>query len=287
MFVRTGHRLARFTVIVATVAVAACGDSSSSTSETTATQTDESVTQTLAPGPVTVVAVGDSLTAGEGDDEGLGFVGRLTESIGDELGRAESTAVNLGQSGWDSTMMVDGAEGSPAQLSQAVEEVRTAADGGAAVLATVLIGSNDLWYLYDFGPEEGTPSADEDAAVETLRTNLDRTVEELQQAGAFVVVGLPDDQSIRPGVADLDRLQEILPSVTADEVVQMSALAERFDRTAEEVAADHGALTVDTNDPFWADEATMADDGIHPNAAGYEQLAALWFEVIAPTLAAG
>ena len=61
-------------------------------------------------------------------------------------------------------------------------------------------------------------------------------------------------------------------------------LADRLDETAEEVATARGAMIVDTNDPFWADQSTMADDGIHPNAAGYTQLAALWMEVIEPIL---
>jgi lysophospholipase L1-like esterase len=191
--------------------------------------------------------------------------------------------VNLGQSGWDSTMLVDGQEGAPSQLTQAVDEVRRAADSGRAVLATVLIGSNDLWYLYNSGPENSS-AADEDAAVATYRKNLDRTVRELQNVGAFVVVGLPHDQTQNPGVAELDRLHEFLPSITAEEVEQMSRLAKRLDRTAEEVAGDHGALTVDTNDSFWADPSKMADDGIHPNGAGYTDLAALWMRVIEPAL---
>jgi lysophospholipase L1-like esterase len=278
MLQRSYRRLAGFAVVLAMAGGAACGDSSSPTARSTAAR------EQLAPGPVTVVALGDSLTAGDGDDSGQGYAGRLTEAIGAEPGRANSTLVNFGQSGWDSTMLVDGQEGTPAQLTQAVDEVHRAADSGRALLATVLIGSNDLWYLYEYGPADGTPAGAEDAAVATYRKNLDRTVRELQDAGAFVIIGLPDDQSLRPGVADLDRLHDLLPNVTAEEVDQMSRLAERLDRTAEEVAADHAALTVDTNGSFWADPSKMADDGIHPNGAGYEDLAALWMNVIKPAL---
>ena len=104
----------------------------------------------LKSGPVTVIALGDSLTAGDGDDTGKGFVGRLTEAIAARPGREGSTLTNLGQSGWDSTMMVNGYDGGPqAQLPQAVAKARAAAPG--AVLATVLIGSNDLWYVYQNG----------------------------------------------------------------------------------------------------------------------------------------
>jgi lysophospholipase L1-like esterase len=236
----------------------------------------------LPPGPVTVIALGDSLTSGDGDDAGQGFVGRLTEDIGSRPGREGSTLVNLGQSGWDSTAVVDGQDGAPAPLAQAVDAARAAAPG--AVLATVLIGSNDLWYVYQNGTEDPTPRADEDAAAATYRTNLDRAVRELRDAGAVVVVGLPDDQSVRPGVADIARLHELLPDVTEEEVGRMSALSEVLAQAATEVAAEHGVPTVDTDDPFWADPATMADDGIHPNAAGYTTMAARWVAAVDPLL---
>jgi lysophospholipase L1-like esterase len=240
---------------------------------------------TLAAGPVTVVALGDSLTAGDGDDSGQGgYAGRVAEAIATRAGREGSTLVNLGQSGWTSDGLVSGQDGAPGELGLAVDAVRTAKAGGAAVLATVLIGSNDLWYVYEYGPEGGTTAAEEDAAVDTYRANLDRTVGELQAAGALVVVGLPDDQSLRTGVADHDRLTQLLSNVTVEEVGQMSRLSGRLADTAKEVAAAHGALVVDTNDPFWADQSTMAEDGIHPNAAGYTEMAALWMEVIEPVL---
>jgi lysophospholipase L1-like esterase len=239
----------------------------------------------LAAGPVTVIALGDSLTAGEGDDAGKGFVGRLTEAIAARPGREGSKLTNLGQSGWDSSMMVNGYDGGPqAELPQAVAAARAAAPG--AVLATVLIGSNDLWYVYQNGAVNPTPRAEEDALVTTYRANLERTLTELQAAGAVVVVGLPDDQSARPIAVDMGRLNQQLSDVTAEEVGKMSTLAGVLDRTAAEVAAAHGAPTVDTNDPFWADPARMADDGIHPNAAGYTALAEMWMGGVAPLLGA-
>ena len=211
---------------------------------------------TLAAGPVTVIALGDSLTAGDGDDAGKGFVGRLTEAIAARPGREGSTLTNFGQSGWDSTMMVSGQDGgAPAELPQAVAAARAAAPG--AVLATVLIGSNDLWYVYQNGAVDPTPRAEEDAMVATYRANLERTLTELQAAGAVVVVGLPDDQSARPISADMGRLNQQLSAVTAEEVGKMSTLAGVLGRTATEVAAAHGVRTVDTNDPFWADPARM------------------------------
>lgn len=238
---------------------------------------------TLAPGPVTVIGLGDSLTAALGDETGRGFVGRIQEAVAARSGREASTLLNLGQSGWTSTDMVTGQDGGgAAELPQAVAAARAAAP--AAVLATVLIGSNDLWYVYQYGTADPTASADEDAAVTAYRTNLERTVTEMQAAGAVVVVGLPDDQSLRPIAKDLTRLHEQLSDVTAEEIGRMSALAAVLARTAREVAAAHGAPVVDTNGPFWAEAATMDPDGIHPNPAGYTELAARWTAVVDPML---
>lgn len=276
-------RSPRATVLVLLLAAAAACGAQVVPGSPSASGAAPQATAALAPGPVTVIALGDSLTAGDGDDAGKGFVGRLTEAIGARPGREGSTLVNLGQSGWDSTMMVSGQDGGgAAQLPQAVDAARAAAP--AAVLATVLIGSNDLWYVYQNGTVNPTPSADEDAAVATYRANLERTVTELQAAGAVVVVGLPDDQSVRPIATDIARLNQQLSEVTAEEVGKMSALAKTLARTAGEVAAAHGVRTVDTNDPFWADPTKMAEDGIHPNAAGYTQLSARWTDGVAALL---
>jgi lysophospholipase L1-like esterase len=236
----------------------------------------------LTPGPVTVIALGDSLTAGVGDDAGQGFVGRITDAIGAKPGREGSTLLNLGQSGWTSTEMIDGQQGAPGELKQAVDTARAARPG--SVLATVLIGSNDLWSVYQNGTVNPSPSADEDAAVATYRTNLDRTVTEMQAAGAVVVVGLPDDQSVRPSYADITRLNAQLPDITEEEVRKMADLSRVFDRTVTEVAAAHGVRTVDTNDPFWADPSRMDPDGIHPNTTGYTEMATRWMKAVDPLL---
>lgn len=236
----------------------------------------------LAPGPVTLIALGDSLTAGAGDESGQGFVGRIGAAIAAKPGREASTLVNLGQSGWTSTELIDGQAGSPGELKQGVDAARAAPPG--SVLATVLIGSNDLWYVYQYGTVNPTPSAEEDAAVAAYRKNLDRTMTEMQAAGAVVVVGLPDDQSVRPAYADIKRLNEQLPDITEEEVRKMSDLSKVLARVAGEVAGAHGVRTVDTSDPFWADPSKMDPDGIHPNATGYELMTTQWMKAVDPLL---
>lgn len=66
---------------------------------------------TLVPipdGPLTIVALGDSLTEGDGDQpgEGGGYPVRLQKSINEV--RPNSRIINLGKSGWDSEQMVEG-----------------------------------------------------------------------------------------------------------------------------------------------------------------------------------
>lgn len=231
----------------------------------------------LADGPVTVVSLGDSLTAGEGDEDGLGFPGDLTALIDAAPGRSGSTLVNLGMSGWDSTMMVEGGWNGPSQLDAAVAETTAAVAAGSPVLVTILIGSNDMWFLYD-------GSGDEDAAAEVYRANLERTVRELTEAGAVVVVGLPNDPSLLLATQDIAYLNNYLPNITEEEVQLMSPMSDRLGSIVAEIAAAYGARIVDTESALWADETLMADDLIHPNSAGYAVLADLWFAVIQPLL---
>jgi lysophospholipase L1-like esterase len=51
------------------------------------------------------------------------------------------------------------------------------------------------------------------------------------------------------------------------------------------LAAQYGALTVDFYDSaIFSDPSTLIEDGNHPNPAGYDLVAELWFEVLRPIL---
>jgi len=102
-------------------------------------------------GALTIAALGDSLTAGECDDSGLGgYPGRL-QTLGESL-RPGTRIVNLGHSGWSTADLINGLNGDPSPLAQAVAMHPQA--------ALVWIGSNDLWYLYEYGPDPMTPEAE-------------------------------------------------------------------------------------------------------------------------------
>jgi lysophospholipase L1-like esterase len=256
----------------------------SSTGSSTRTGADPSAAPSAgainadAKGAVTLIALGDSLTAGQGDDSERGFPARIADAL-TASGRPVSQVVNLGRSGWDSQQVLDGGDGDRSQLVAAQEAIAQARQEGADVIATVLVGSNDLWRLYD--PEAETTAADERDNLERYRRNLQTTVRTLRAAGATVVVGINDDQSKRPIMADRTMRQNTLPGVTDDEVGRMSEQAGRYAEVVREVAAANGALVADFFDaPFFRNPATLNEDGIHPNTQGYDQMAKIWIDAL-------
>jgi lysophospholipase L1-like esterase len=227
---------------------------------------------TLPAGPVTIVALGDSLTQGDGDDTGRGYTQRLLDMV--NAIRPGSTMTNLGQSGWNSDALINGDQGLSGQLPRALEELETAAAEGRGAVALVWIGSNDLWYLYEFG--EGT---DENDAVdaEHFAANMDMILGQLRAAGAQVIVASLDDQSKRP----VALRGEAFPAITPDELNRMSQQVMRYNEIITEKAAQHGALTVDFySTDIFTNPATLYDDGNHPNPAGYDIIAQKWFDAL-------
>ena len=65
----------------------------------------------------------------------------------------------------------------------------------------------------------------------------------------------------------------------------MSAQVERYNDAIRDVAQRYGATIVDFYDTtVFTSSATLAEDGNHPNAAGYDRIADLWFAAIEPAL---
>jgi lysophospholipase L1-like esterase len=91
--------------------------------------------------PVTVVALRDSLTVGDGDEAGGGYPSRLLKKLSNEA--PGSTLKNLAQSGWTSDDLIN------TQLAPAVAALQ-AAPRDAPRLALIWIGSNDLFGLYNY-----------------------------------------------------------------------------------------------------------------------------------------
>ncbi|HEY3232252.1 MAG TPA: SGNH/GDSL hydrolase family protein [Roseiflexaceae bacterium] len=237
---------------------------------------DDSVSDPLPPGPVTIVALGDSLTAGDGDNlEQGGYPGRLLHLV--QQRRAGSSMTNLGRSGWNSDALINGDQGLAGQLGQAETALGQAIADGQGAVALVWIGSNDLWYLYDFGV--GSDQGDVDDLAH-YTANFDMIVSRLHATGARVVVALLDDQSRRP-VATSGAYSNITPA----ELARMSQQVMRYNAAISAEAAQHGASTVDFyHTTIFTDPAMLADDGNHPNAVGYDAVTQIWFAAFDPLL---
>lgn len=209
-------------------------------------------------GALTIVALGDSLTEGEGDESeaGGGYPARLARAI-NEL-RPNSQVINLGKSGWTSTEMIEG-------------QLPTALEAGPS-LALVWIGSNDLWQ--NNGPEQ------EAAELARYTASIDQALRALTERGARVYIALLDDQSQRPYTTSPDGA-----GLSPEGVAYMSRLGSLFNEAIRAKAAEYGAATVDFyNTTIFTDPATLAADGVHPNARGYDQIAQIWFEALRPDL---
>lgn len=231
----------------------------------------------LPAGPVHIVALGDSLTQGDGDDSGRGYPGRLLEMV--NAVRPDSTLSNFGQSGWSSDAIINGDQGLESQLTRAVSELQDASSQGKAALALVWIGSNDLWYLYEFGGD--IDDAGDASDAQRFEANIDTILSQLRGTGAQVVIALLDDQSKRP----IALKGEAFVAITPDEMSRMSVHVDVYNQIIRDKAAQYGALTVDFySTDIFTNPATLYDDGNHPNQAGYDIIAQKWFDAISPIL---
>jgi lysophospholipase L1-like esterase len=231
----------------------------------------------LPSGPLTIVALGDSLTQGDGDNSGLGYPARLLALVNSV--RPDSTMTNLGQSGWNSDALIQGDQGIESQLDRAVAELQAATSQGKVAVAFVWIGSNDLWYLYEYGGDINAEGNVQDSLH--FATNMDLIISRLRNTGAAVFVALLDDQSQRPVALK----GEAFTSVTQDELGQMSLQVQRYNEIINEKSAQYGARVVDFyNTDIFTNPTTLYDDGNHPNQAGYKLIAQKWYEALFPLL---
>ena len=231
-------------------------------------------TSTLDVRPITIVALGDSLTEGDKDDspEGGGWPRRLQPLI--DAHRPGSRVINLARAGWTSTDLLSGADGELNQIDRAVAELRQA---NGVKVATVWIGANDLFYLYEFG--DPTPQV-EQRDLDRFTRNLDTIVRRLSETGARVFIALLHNPS-------QGRVQTsgVFMSTSAEEWVRMSKQAQRYNEIIRATAAKYGTVLVDIPaTKIFITPALMFEDGIHPNARGYDELARVWWNALRDTV---
>ncbi len=230
--------------------------------------------------PVTLVAVGDSLTACDGDDgSGGGYPARVLTML--QAAYPSSTLSNRAISGDTTQDLIN------KQLDAAVSDLN-AAPAGNRKIAIVWIGSNDLFGLYENNVSLCAEYFShlslldcEDTLIEESCANADEILSRIKATGASIYIALLDDQSKRPVIADVSLRSGVFPNITDEEVSRMSAQIANYNNKVKTYAAAHGAVTVDFfNTTIFENSSTLSSDGNHPNGAGYDAIARIWYEAI-------
>jgi lysophospholipase L1-like esterase len=223
--------------------------------------------------PVTLVAVGDSLTAGDGDDgSGGGYPARLLTML--QSDHPGSTLSNRAISGDTTQDLIN------KQLADAVSDLN-AAPAGNLKIAIVWIGSNDLFGLYagdvctEYYPDLQTC---EQTEMGISYDNVNTILRDIKATGASIYIALLDDQTKRPVIADESIRNDFFPGITNDEVPRMSAQIASYNN---QIKIHAGTATVDFfNTTIFENPSTLSDDGNHPNGAGYDAIAQIWYQAI-------
>lgn len=231
----------------------------------------------ITSGPINLIAIGDDLTRGVGDNIGRGYPGRLLELVSQI--RPNSTVINFGQPGWTSDDLNHGRGQFSGQLERAVGEVQSAYSQGRGAIVLVWVGENDLWELYS-GKTEVAPEREEQD-VKRFSGNIETMLSLIRETGAAVIVARLDDQSLRPARTR----SEAYPDITAGELERMSAQIRKYNAVIDAAAQKYNAFTVNFyGSEIFTQPATLASDGYHPNSAGYDLISQVWYKAVSPIL---
>jgi len=230
---------------------------------------------------ITMVTLGDSLTEGAGDDGiGGGYPARLLSML--QSLYPGSTLSNLGISGDTSDDLIN------KQLEPAVS-LLNAAPAGNLKIALVWIGSNDLFGLYEWVCESeygNNYPACEGATFGYYSDNITNILVSLKATGSQIYIALLDDQSRRPVMTDPALRTDSFPSITDVDVSRMSAQILIYNDEITRLSSTNDATTVDFfNTTIFENWATLSDDGNHPNGAGYDAIATIWYQAISGSYA--
>jgi lysophospholipase L1-like esterase len=237
--------------------------------------------QLVSARPVTLVTLGDSLTAGDGDDGiGGGYPPRLVARL--QVPYPGSVLRQFGISGDTTTDLIN------KQLGPAVAALNAAPAANLKV-AVVWIGSNDFFGFYNWTIHEAWCSGMgidvcEDSELGMAADNVKTILSTLKAAGATIYVALLDDQSKRPVIADPVLRAATFPGITDEYAARMSTEIGVYNSRVQAHATTYGAHTVDFyHTTIFENWATLSDDGNHPNGAGYDVITTIWYNAIAGT----
>jgi lysophospholipase L1-like esterase len=210
-------------------------------------------------GGTLVLALGDSLTRGRGDEKGEGYVGVVAKSLRRDHPRLE--VENLAVDGLES-------EGLKEILSQ--PNVRALTGGAAAIL--VSIGGNDL--SHSLAPQAASAAAGVSAARQRFEGNLEEILSRLRAGNAsapiLVLTLYVPSAAARPR-GDPSALAELGSEVVID-----------WNAAIERIAVRHEARAIPVRDIFEGHPDRLSPDRFHPNAKGYELVGERALEALRP-----
>ncbi len=194
----------------------------------------------------TVVALGDSLTRGTGDDSGKGYVGYVADELKERF-NGNVVVQNLGINGQISS-----------QLKKQVKQPNIQRQLADADIILLTIGANDLF-------QQGRTLENFDLA--TIKTIEDAFVENLTTIFTDIRKANPDASIFFVGLYN--------PFIEVDETGVTSPTVRDWNRTAEEVSSTIPRIVfVPTYDIFQLSvNDYLFTDKFHPNQQGYRLIA--------------
>lgn len=266
------QRPGRFTslIVVVTVLVILIGTVSGSVDRAPVS------TGASTPGPaatsagsgLSVVAVGDSVPAGDNCSGCVPYIDLFARQIADK-DRVPFRVANLGVGGWTASDLLDALDVNGAD----VDAVRD------ADILVVTIGANDFEQQMDSSVDGSCGGADRLACFAPTLRGLQVTLTAVLQRAARLR-GDRHTAVLVTGYWDVFPDGDVAVAQFGPQFVANSAtLTRRVNAVIAAVAADQGATYIDLFGPFKGADgdrdptAQLADDGDHPNQAGHRTIA--------------
>lgn len=195
---------------------------------------------------IKIVALGDSLTRGTGDESGKGYVGNVKELLGKSLKQKVNVIGNLSVNGYQSNQLL--------RDVQQKESVRSTIAKANVILFT--IGGNDLFHL---GSEEVDPV--------TTRSRIPDAMKRLKGIVDELVKLNPEARIVYIGLYN--------PFLEMDGDGAISLVVQDWNRQIAASAVKYKHVTVvPVSDLFENDgKRYLYSDLYHPNDKGYKRIA--------------
>lgn len=201
-----------------------------------------------------IVALGDSLTAGTGDNTGKGYVGRVREKLEQQTGKPVFVLNNLAIPGYKSEQLVN---------DLALKKTQDALAGADIVLLT--IGGNDI---FDGGQGIFTGNNQTEFNPEGALEKIDPALERMEKVLEAIHKANPDATLLYIGLYH--------PFLDLDPEREGSVIVQRWNNSVFAMMNRYpNMIIVPTYDLFEQNlnKYLSSSDHFHPNGDGYERIA--------------